>query len=383
MVKGISKQIRDRFLELNVDIESYEIEQRLRDLTERFKVPIPEAQRSVVNYYLRGYNVKLDDYYDTTQTVSPVQMVEESKICEILNKVDSLYTDFENTFEYIKAYNDKHNMTESYSVEILNSEKSKSHKTLLVNLAAENFDETNDIITELNEKLEKLRKLTLSEITHRKSKEIEFQIDSPFFFRKLRRDYRTLINELAKLDRTATKSDTTNIDDFVSKFESVIERLEDFGYEIEDEKKSGLYNSIGKSAFWGIPILIGLYQLIAMQYLTLNPYLPLVAYIIALSTIYLFLKSVTWIKFLYIGFKINKSLLSSIFILILVMVLFVYGSMLGNAKMDLTFVAPVTFLISSVVTLVYLSTKQIVERIKNDLIRNELDDLAVEYGIKE
>lgn len=389
MINETSEQIRNRFLELNVDIEPQKIERQLRDLTERFKVPIAEAQRSVVSYYLRQFNIKQEDYYDTTQIASSLQMDEYTIIDEILNRIDSLYANFENTSEYMENYNGKYNVISGYSIEILNTEKSKSYATLLTNLASKNLAEANNIITEVSEKLEKLRKLTLSEIAHRKLKEIEFQIDNPFFFRKLRRDYRTLFNELDKLDRAATKSDTENIGNLVSKFESIIGRSEDFEYEIEDEKKSGLYNSIGKFAFWGIPILIGLYQLIAMQYLTLNPYLPLVAYIIALSTIYLFLKSVTWIKFLYIGLKTDKSSRFQFILFMSLLVLIVYVNVWGKAQTDSSPVSSMISMIFMILVIivvvigVYLLTKQIFERIKNDLIKNELEDLAVEYGIKE
>ncbi len=69
MINKTSEQIRNRFLELNVDIEPHKIERQLRDLTERFKVPIAEAQRSVVSYYLRQFNIKREDYYGTTQTL--------------------------------------------------------------------------------------------------------------------------------------------------------------------------------------------------------------------------------------------------------------------------------------------------------------------------
>jgi len=388
MINETSEQIRNRFLELNVDIAPHDIERRLRDLVERFKVPIAEAQRSVVSYYLRQFNIKREDYYSTTQTASSLQIDEGTVIGEILNRIDSLYTNFENTSEHIENYKDKYNIINSYSIKILTTEKSKSYATLLTNLASKNLDETNNIITEVSEKLEKLRKLTLSEIAHRKIKEIEFQIDNPFFFRKLRRDYRTLFNELDTLDRIAAKSATENIGNLVSKFESVIGRLEEFEYEIEDEKKSGLYNSIKNFAFLGIPILIGLYQLIVMQYLTLNPYLPLVAYIIAISTLYLFLKSVTWIKFLYIGFKTDKSDFSSIFLISLATPLVVYMSgekaQTDSSSASLV-ILPILLILLIIlwVSGVYLRAKQIVERIKNDLIKNELEDLAVEYGIKE
>jgi len=67
MIDETSEQIRKRFLELNVDIELPEIERRLSDLTERFKVPIAEAERSVVSYFLRERGVKREDYYGTPQ----------------------------------------------------------------------------------------------------------------------------------------------------------------------------------------------------------------------------------------------------------------------------------------------------------------------------
>ena len=67
MIQERSEQIRKRFLELNVEIELPEIERRLRDLTERFKVPIAEAERSVVNRFLREHNMKREDYYGAQQ----------------------------------------------------------------------------------------------------------------------------------------------------------------------------------------------------------------------------------------------------------------------------------------------------------------------------
>jgi len=67
MIDETSEQIRKRFLELNVDIELTEIERRLSDLTERFKVPLAEAERSVVSYFLRERKIKREDYYGTPQ----------------------------------------------------------------------------------------------------------------------------------------------------------------------------------------------------------------------------------------------------------------------------------------------------------------------------
>ena len=310
-------------------------------------------------------------------------MDEESKTAETLNKIDSLYNDFEDTLRYIKTYNNKYNVGRSNSVEILNFDRLKSYKTLLTTLAAKNLDGTNDLITKLSEKHERLRKFTLSEIAHRKLKEVEFQIDNPFFFRKLRNDYRGLISELNTLDDDVAKDNTKDIKNLVLRFENVIERLRNFEYEIEDERRSGLYNSIAKSAVWGIPILIGLYQLIAMQYFTLNPYLPLVAYAIGLFVIYLLLKSVTEIKFLYIYVKANKRflLIFALFILAFIMLPGAYYDAIGHES--IFGVTIMTILAILFISYTFFILKEIIEKSKNNLIQKELDDLAIKYGVKE
>ena len=313
-------------------------------------------------------------------------MDKESKTAETLNKIDSLYTDFENTLGYIKTYNNKYNVAESNSVEILSSERSKSYKTLLTILAAKNLDEANDLITKLSEKLERLRKFTLSEIAHRKLKEVEFQIDNPFFFRKLRNDYRGLISELNTLDDDVAKDNAKDIKNLVLKFENVIERLRNFEYEIEDERRSGLYNSIAKSAVWGIPILIVLYQLIAMQYFTLNPYLPLVAYTIALFVIYLLLKSVTGIKFLYLFAKANKLNFLSRFATIFIMLLFaiimpIHAYIMHKFDRGVILVAIILWII--LIPLLFMFIKDTIGESKSDLIQKELDGIAIKYGVKE
>lgn len=77
MIQEKSEQIRKRFFELNVEIELPEIERRLSDLTERFKVPIAEAERSVVNRFLREHNLKREDYYGTSQGVASSMQISD------------------------------------------------------------------------------------------------------------------------------------------------------------------------------------------------------------------------------------------------------------------------------------------------------------------
>ena len=74
MIQETSEQIRKRFLELNAEIEPHEIERRIRDLVERFKVPAAEAERSVVSYFLREHGIKRDDYYGTPEGAAPMQI---------------------------------------------------------------------------------------------------------------------------------------------------------------------------------------------------------------------------------------------------------------------------------------------------------------------
>lgn len=313
-------------------------------------------------------------------------MSENFTIDETLNKIDSLYTDFENTWGYIKTYNNKYDVAESNSVGILNSERSKSYKTLLTTLAVKNIDEVNDLITKLSEKLKRLHKFTLSEIAHRKSKEAEFQIDNPFFFRKLRNDYRSLTSDLDILDEDATKKSTNDIKNLALRFENVIERLKNFEYEIEDEKKSGLYNLIAKSAVWGIPILIGLYQLIAMQYFILNPYLPLAAYAICLFVIYFLLRSVTEIKILYVFAKANKSRFLLRFSP--VVVIFIFAMVLPISayirhELDIAVIFVTMIMVTGWTIIILVNIKNIIGESKSDLIQNELGNLEIKYGVKK
>ncbi|MCK4735237.1 MAG: hypothetical protein KAT65_22480, partial [Methanophagales archaeon] len=132
----------------------------------------------------------------------------------------------------------------------------------------------------------------------------------------------------------------------------MIERLKNFEYEIEDEKKSGLYNLLAKSAVWSIPILIGLYQLIAMQYFILNPYLPLAAYAIGLFVIYFLLRSITEFKFLYLAAKANKSnflLKFGLFIIVLPGMIFILITAYIKHELDMVnniaTIVPIMFLI--------------------------------------
>jgi len=62
-MKETAKQIKSKFLELGVEIPTEDIEERLDKLITKFKVPMAEARRSVVNYFLKEHNIAKSDFF--------------------------------------------------------------------------------------------------------------------------------------------------------------------------------------------------------------------------------------------------------------------------------------------------------------------------------
>ena len=70
MTEETTTKIKNRFAELGIDIDAADITQRLTDLTDRFKVPLTEAERSVVSYFLRENEATHTDYYKSASGTS-------------------------------------------------------------------------------------------------------------------------------------------------------------------------------------------------------------------------------------------------------------------------------------------------------------------------
>src|SRR5665648_366027 len=87
-----ANKIRDRFLELDVEIPITEIKERLARM-EEFRVSEAEAQRSVVNYFLKENNLARTDYYAGASAVkSTIGAIKENGIWMDLDvKVVSLW----------------------------------------------------------------------------------------------------------------------------------------------------------------------------------------------------------------------------------------------------------------------------------------------------
>ncbi|HJH29147.1 MAG TPA: replication protein A [Methanosarcinaceae archaeon] len=62
-MKETATSIKGKFLELGVEIPIEDIEERLDKLITKFRVPLDEARRSVVNYFLKEHNIAKSDYF--------------------------------------------------------------------------------------------------------------------------------------------------------------------------------------------------------------------------------------------------------------------------------------------------------------------------------
>ncbi|TFH47350.1 MAG: replication protein A [ANME-2 cluster archaeon] len=75
-MKETAKQIEDRFSKMGFNIPNSEIESRLEKLLIEFKVPAEEARKSVINYFLKEYNIPKGDFY-TQQGETPTVTVKD------------------------------------------------------------------------------------------------------------------------------------------------------------------------------------------------------------------------------------------------------------------------------------------------------------------
>ena len=96
MNKEIAKEIEERFSQKGYNIPISEIESRLDKLINEFKVPPEEARRSVVNYFLKEYNIPRGDFFvqqGETPTVKVSDITSDGNWINISAKVVQLWDD--------------------------------------------------------------------------------------------------------------------------------------------------------------------------------------------------------------------------------------------------------------------------------------------------
>ena len=95
-------QITERFSELGHDIDANEVASRVDTLVKQFKVPIDDAEKSVVSYFLRKTGAERSEYYtgyEGNQLISIADLPQEDgKWCNIRVKLVDIW---DNTSEYM------------------------------------------------------------------------------------------------------------------------------------------------------------------------------------------------------------------------------------------------------------------------------------------
>jgi replication factor A1 len=109
-MKETAKSIKGKFSELGVEIPAKEIEERLDTLVTKFKVPLDEARRSVVNYFLKEHNIARNEFY-TGQSESPLlsisDITQDGKWITVKGKVAQLWDNSHETISQVGLIGDK------------------------------------------------------------------------------------------------------------------------------------------------------------------------------------------------------------------------------------------------------------------------------------
>ncbi len=140
-MKELAQEISARFNELGVEIPIGEIEERLDKMINKFKVPKEEARRSVVNYFLKSYNINRNEFY-TGQSDSPVENIsgatEDGKWLGVRGKVIQLWDNSHESISQVGLIGDetgtiKFTVWESANAPLVEENKSYLFKNVVVN----------------------------------------------------------------------------------------------------------------------------------------------------------------------------------------------------------------------------------------------------------
>ena len=95
-MKETATSIKDRFLELGKEIPIEDVEERLDKLVNKFKVPMDEAKRSVINYFLKEHDIARSDFYTSqdygeSPVVNVADITEDGKWVSVRVKVTQIW----------------------------------------------------------------------------------------------------------------------------------------------------------------------------------------------------------------------------------------------------------------------------------------------------
>jgi Single-stranded DNA-binding replication protein A (RPA), large (70 kD) subunit and related ssDNA-binding proteins len=140
-MKQLAQEISARFHELGVEIPIEDIEERLDKMITKFKVPKEEARRSVVNYFLKSYNINRGEFY-TGQTESPTVKISDiavdGKWVNVRGKIVQLWDNSHESISQVGLVGDesgtiKFTLWESAAAPLVEEGKSYVFKNVVVN----------------------------------------------------------------------------------------------------------------------------------------------------------------------------------------------------------------------------------------------------------
>ncbi|WMW21279.1 replication factor A [Methanolobus mangrovi] len=140
-MKQLAQEISGRFHELGVEIPIEDIEERLDKMIMKFKVPKEEARRSVVNYFLKSYNINRGEFY-TGQSESPTVAISDitvdGKWVNVRGKIVQLWDNSHESISQVGLVGDesgtiKFTLWESAGAPLVEEGKSYVFKNVVVN----------------------------------------------------------------------------------------------------------------------------------------------------------------------------------------------------------------------------------------------------------
>ena len=92
-MSDIATKIEARFSEMGIKVQPDEIETRLDQLINKFKVPPEEARRNVINYFLKQHNIPRTEFFEKRETpqVKVSEIKEDGKWVTLCAKVVQLW----------------------------------------------------------------------------------------------------------------------------------------------------------------------------------------------------------------------------------------------------------------------------------------------------
>lgn len=140
-MKTVVMDIKTKFEGLGVDIPAEQIEEKLDKLITKFKVPQDEAQRNVINHYLKEYDISRGEFYAGQGELSITQIadiIEDGKWVNLKGKVIQLWEKNHDSISQVGLFGDETGsikFTKWSSAELQELEENKSYifKNVVIN----------------------------------------------------------------------------------------------------------------------------------------------------------------------------------------------------------------------------------------------------------